>query len=171
MGEVRLLCLDVDGVLTDGRIHVHDDGSPTRGFHVHDGFAIRWFQKLGGAAAIITGKQSNGVAQRARELDIRHVVQGSEHKLADLRRLASGLGIALGEVAVVGDDLPDLPMLRNCGFPIAVANAVDAVKRAARLVTRARGGDGAVREAVEWLMRRDGRWRAVETHYDTQAAS
>ncbi|MGE0481545.1 MAG: KdsC family phosphatase [Phycisphaerae bacterium] len=171
MSEVRLLCLDVDGVLTDGRIHVHDDGAPTRAFHVHDGFAIRWFQKLGGAAAIITGKKSHGVAHRARELDIRHVVQGSDDKLRDLRRLAGELGIALSDVAVVGDDLPDLPMLRNCGFPIAVVNAVDAVKRAARLVTQARGGDGAVREAIEWLMRRDGRWSAVEAHYDAQAAS
>ena len=166
MSDVRCLCLDVDGVLTDGRLYTDVEGRSARAFHVHDGFAIWWFQRLGGVVVILSGKDSPAVAARARELGIEHVIQGSLDKLADLERLLARLDLTLEQVAMVGDDLPDMPVLRRCGFPIAVADAVDEVKAAARLVTGRPGGRGAVRETVEHLLRRSGQWQRVLEHYD-----
>ncbi len=161
MSAIRCLCLDVDGVLTDGRLYVDDDGRTMRAFHIHDGLALRAFQQVGGVVVICTGKRSGAVAARARELEIAHVIQGSTDKLADLQAWLDRQGLRLEEVAAVGDDLPDLPVLQRCGLPIAVANAVDEVKAAARYVTRRAGGDGAVREAVEYVLRSSGRWNDV----------
>jgi 3-deoxy-D-manno-octulosonate 8-phosphate phosphatase (KDO 8-P phosphatase) len=171
MSEIRCLCLDVDGVLTDGRIYVDDDGRPLRAFHVHDGLAIHWFQRLIGPVLIITGKTSNGVATRARELNVHHLIQGSTDKLADLRKLLSQLDLRLEQVAVIGDDLLELPAMQACGFPIAVANAADEVKAAARLVTKRPGGHGAVREAIEHLLRQADRWQDVTDRYASPPAS
>lgn len=165
IGDIRCLCLDVDGVLTDGRLYVDDDGRGTRAFHVHDGQAIRWYQELGGVVAICTGKRSGAVAARARELGIEHVIQGSEDKLADVRALLERLDLRFEQVAVMGDDLPDLPLLTRCGWPIAVANAVAEVRAAARLVTERPGGHGAVREAIEKLLDAQGLWSRVLAHY------
>lgn len=164
-GEIRCLCLDVDGVLTDGRLQVGDDGRGMRVFHVHDGFALHWFQRLGGVVVLCTGKRSAAIAARARELGIEHLIQGSQDKLADVQALLGRLDIELRQVAMIGDDLPDLPIMQRCGFPIAVANAVDEVKAVARLVTRQSGGHGAVREAVEHLLRSSGRWSEVLRQY------
>ena len=171
MADIRCLCLDVDGVLTDGRVYVDEDGRPLRAFHIHDGLAIHWFQRLVGPVVIITGKTSQGVAARARELDIRHLIQGSTDKLADLQQLLSRLDLRLEQVAAIGDDLLDLAVLKRCGFPIAVANAVDEVKAVARLVTQRPGGHGAVREAVEYLLREVGRWQEVTDHYAGSSSS
>lgn len=165
MDDIRCLCLDVDGVLTDGRLLVDDDGRPLRAFHIHDGLAIRWFQRLGGTVVICTGKRSAGVARRAAELGVAHVIQGSTDKLADVQAVLGTLKLTLAQTAAIGDDLPDLPLLRACGWPVAVADAVDEVKAAARLVTRRAGGHGAVREAVEHLLRATGRWDQVLAHY------
>ena len=165
MPEIRCVCLDVDGVLTDGRIFVDSEGRSARAFYVQDGFAIRWFQKLGGVAVILSGKSCAAVEARARDLGIEHVVQGSSDKLADLRTLAARLSLQLCEIAFIGDDLPDLPPMRACGFPVAVANAVPEVKAAAKLVTQRAGGQGAVREAIEHVLRRDGRWQEVLRYY------
>ncbi len=169
MPEIRCLCLDCDGVLTDGRIYVDPEGRSSRAFCVQDGFAIRWFQRLGGTVIIVSGKQSAAVDARARELHIDHVIQGSSDKLGDLRALLARLEIPFAQVAMVGDDLMDVPVLRECGFPIAVANAVAEVKAVARLVTKATGGRGAVREALEQLLRADGRWNQVLAHYGLAA--
>jgi YrbI family 3-deoxy-D-manno-octulosonate 8-phosphate phosphatase len=159
------LCLDVDGVLTDGRLSWDDAGIGGRRFHVHDGFAIDWYQKLGGVVLICSGKTSQAVAIRASELKIQHVVQGSRDKVRDVQALVAPLGLRLDELAVMGDDLPDVPLMKVCGLPIAVANAVDETKAVARLVTRRAGGDGAVREAIEHLLRLSGRWAEVLAHY------
>jgi 3-deoxy-D-manno-octulosonate 8-phosphate phosphatase (KDO 8-P phosphatase) len=164
--EIRCVCLDVDGVLTDGRLYVDDSGRGARVFYVHDGLAMRWFQRLGGIVVICSGKHSEAVATRARELGIEHVIQRSPDKLADLGGLLKRLGLDLAHTAVIGDDLPDLALMRHCGLPIAVANAVDEVKRAARMVTKRPGGYGAVREAIEYLMRRAGRWEQVLAQYE-----
>jgi 3-deoxy-D-manno-octulosonate 8-phosphate phosphatase (KDO 8-P phosphatase) len=164
--EIRCVCLDVDGVLTDGRLYVDDSGRGARVFYVQDGLAIRWFQRLGGVVVICSGKHSEAVAARARELGIEHVIQRSPNKLADLRRLLAKLGLDLNCTAVIGDDLPDLGLMRACALPIAVANAVEEVKQAARLVTKRPGGQGAVREAIEYLMRRSGRWAQVVGQYE-----
>lgn len=165
MPEIRCVCLDVDGVLTDGRIFVDADGRSARAFYVQDGLAIRWFQKLGGLVVILSGKRSDAVAARARDLGVQHVIQGSADKLADLRTLAGRLQVQLSEIACIGDDLPDLPLLRACGFPIAVANAAPEVKAAAQLVTQRCGGQGAVREAIEHVLIRSGGWRDVLKFY------
>lgn len=163
--RIDCLVLDVDGVLTDGRLWYHGEGEPGRAFHTQDGLAIRWFQRLGGVAIILTGKRSDGVAARAAELGIEHVIQGSEDKISDLRPRLAALSIALDRVAMIGDDLPDLPVLLRCGLPIAVANAVDEVKSVCKYVTRRTGGGGGVREAIERIMNQDGRWTAVLNHY------
>jgi 3-deoxy-D-manno-octulosonate 8-phosphate phosphatase (KDO 8-P phosphatase) len=171
MKEIRCLCLDCDGVLTDGRILTAADGSSARSFHVHDGFAIRWFQKLGGQVVIISGKDSPAVYARARELGITHVIQGSTDKLRDIAPVLAAIGVDLSQVAMIGDDLPDLPIMRRCAFPIAVANAVAEVQAAARYVTARAGGDGAVREAVEQILRAAGRWQEVLEHYGATVES
>lgn len=171
MAQIRCLCLDVDGVLTDGRLWIDDHGLPLRAFHVHDGFAIRCFQRVGGVVMILTGKESNCVAARARELGIEHVVQGSEDKLADLHRLLAQQVILPAEVAMIGDDWPDMPVLRAVGYPIAVANAIDEVKSIARYVTIRSGGMGAVREAVEHLLIPDGRWHTAIRQFAVDAGS
>lgn len=170
MGEIRLLALDVDGVLTDGRLFYGEQPEPLRAFHIHDGLAIEWFQRLGGTVAIITGKTSSAVLRRASELRIGPVAQSSDDKARDLKRIASENGIPLEETAMVGDDLPDLPALRVCGYPIAVANAVAEVRSAAKYVTSRAGGHGAVRDAIEHLMRASGKWAHVVERY-TEARS
>lgn len=167
--KIDCLVLDVDGVLTDGRLWFRGDAEPARAFHTQDGFAIRWFQRLGGVVIILTGKRSEGVATRAAELGIQYVIQGSENKLADLGGRLKELSIPLNRVAMIGDDLPDLPVLEHCGLPIAVANAVDDVKSVCAFVTQRAGGNGAVREAIERIMKHDGRWAAVMDHYRRSA--
>ncbi len=167
--EIRCLVLDVDGVLTDGRMWVDEEGRPLRAFQIQDGLAMRWFQRLGGTVVILTGKQSRGVQARAEELSIRHVIQDSDDKLADLNKLLAELNIPLAQTAMIGDDLPDLPVMLRCGYPIAVANGVAEVRHIARYVTDARGGEGAVREGVEHLLKIAGRWGEVLAHYRDQA--
>lgn len=144
-------------------------GQAIRSFNIQDGLAIKWFQRLGGVAAIITGKSSPGVSHRANELGIRLVVQESQDKLKDLTRLLDETRISLDETAAIGDDLPDLPVMKNCGYPIAVSNAVAEIKNIARYVTNTHGGHGAVREAIEHLMRPSGLWDRVVEHYEMQA--
>jgi len=170
MTEIRCIVMDVDGVLTDGQLLYGDRGEPLRAFHVHDGLAVEWFQKLGGVVVILSGKTSLAVASRAAELGIRHVVQGSPDKLADLKRVLAKLEIEPRQVAMIADDLPDLPALRFCGYPIAVANAVEEVRSAARYVTARSGGQGAVREAIEHVLRADGRWAQVLAGYGVVTA-
>ncbi len=167
--DIRCVVLDVDGVLTDGSLYTHDDGRGGRVFNVHDGFAIAWWLRLGLGVVICSGKESPAVAARAAELRIEHVIQGSRDKLGDLTAILPRLGVGLPQVAMIGDDLPDIPVLRVCGYPIAVANAVDEVKAAARYVTRRTGGQGAVREALEHLLRAGGRWSEVLAAYGVPA--
>ncbi len=160
--------MDVDGVLTDGRVSIDEEGRPLRAFHIRDGLGIRWFQRLGGTVVFLTGKESRGLEHRAEELDVEHVIQGSEDKLGDLTKyLDDTLRISLQETAMIGDDLPDLPVLERCGYPIAVADAAAEVRHAARFVTSLGGGHGAVREAIEHLLKIAGRWNEVVEHYRT----
>lgn len=171
MADIRCVVFDVDGVLTDGRLFYGRRAEPLRAFHVHDGFAIHWLERLGISAVILTGKSSVAVEARAAEIGVPHVIQGSRDKLADLKALLRKLELELEQVAMIADDLPDLPVLQTCGYPIAVANAVPEVKAVARYVTEKPGGDGAVREALEHLLRADGRWSQVLAHYGATAAA
>jgi len=155
----------VDGVLTDGRLYYTADGQPARAFHAHDGVGIELFLAAGGEVILLTAKSSAGISARARELGIRHVIQGSRDKLGDLKVLLTKLDIPLSQVAAMGDDLPDLPVLRACGYPLAPAGAAPQVLDVACYVTSRSGGEGAVREAIEHLLRAMGRWEAVLRRY------
>jgi 3-deoxy-D-manno-octulosonate 8-phosphate phosphatase (KDO 8-P phosphatase) len=150
--RVRLLVLDVDGVLTDGRLFYGPKGESLKAFHVRDGFGIKQAASAGVTVAILSGRKSAAVASRARELGIRHVVQGASDKLVALRKLAKARGIPLEECACVGDDTPDAPILEAAGLGIAVADAHPDALAAANLVTTRTGGHGAVREVCDWLV-------------------
>ena len=150
--RVRLLALDVDGVLTDGRLHNGARGEATKVFHVRDGHGIKRVQEVGIEVAIISGRKSAAVAKRARDLGIRFVFQGVGDKLAVLVKLAKSRDVALEHCACVGDDTPDAPILAAAGLGIAVADAHADALAAADLVTSRPGGHGAVREVCDWLL-------------------
>lgn len=161
MQPCRLLVLDVDGVMTDGRITLDADGREIKTFDVQDGQAIRWFPRLGKTVAIISGRQSEAVAARAAELGIVHCFQRQQDKLAAYEALKEELQIEDGSICCVGDDLGDVAVLKRCGFPVAVANACPELKAMAAYVTRALGGNGAVREIIVHLLQREGLWATV----------
>jgi 3-deoxy-D-manno-octulosonate 8-phosphate phosphatase (KDO 8-P phosphatase) len=150
--RVRLLVLDVDGVLTDGRLYYGPRGESLKVFHVRDGFGIKQVDSAGIAVAILSGRKSAAVSRRARELGIRSVTQGAADKLLELRKLAKTRGIPLEHCACVGDDTPDAPILAAAGVGIAVADAHPDALAAAKLVTTRPGGQGAVREVCDWLI-------------------
>lgn len=149
---IRLLVLDVDGVLTDGRLFISAAGEELKVFHVRDGSGLVAIQRAGITVAIISGRDSPAVTRRATELGIRHVHQGVADKGALLDRLLVELGIAAEETACVGDDTPDAPMLRRAGLAIGVADAHPALLAAAHWVTKSNGGQGAVREVCDLLL-------------------
>jgi 3-deoxy-D-manno-octulosonate 8-phosphate phosphatase (KDO 8-P phosphatase) len=149
---VRALVLDVDGVLTDGRVHIGEQGEPFKAFHIHDGKGISMMRKAGHAVAIVTARRSGAVARRAEELGIIHVRQGVAEKGAELDALAAELGIPGEALAYVGDDLVDLAPMSRAGLAVAVADAHPRVRRAAHWVTERPGGRGAVREVCELIL-------------------
>lgn len=150
--RVRLLVLDVDGVLTDGRLHITADGEETKVFHVRDGSGIVALQRAGIQVAIISGRASAAVTRRAAELGIQHVRQGIGDKGAALGQLLQELQLAPERLACVGDDTPDLPMLERASLAIVVADAHASVRPAAHWITTAAGGHGAVREVCDLLL-------------------
>jgi 3-deoxy-D-manno-octulosonate 8-phosphate phosphatase (KDO 8-P phosphatase) len=167
--RVRLLLLDVDGVLTDGRIVYADDGAELKRFHVRDGSGLKFWRDAGKRAAIVSGRTSAAVDRRAAELGVAPVLQGQGDKLPAFERVLAELGLAADEVCAVGDDLPDLPVLLRAGLAVAVADACPEVRAAAAFVTPTPGGAGAVRDAVEWLMRLTGEWDAVVQSFRSRA--
>jgi 3-deoxy-D-manno-octulosonate 8-phosphate phosphatase (KDO 8-P phosphatase) len=156
--RVRLLVLDVDGVLTDGGLYYGPNGEELKRFDVQDGLAIVEAQRAGLAIAIVSGRRSVAVARRAEELGIAEVHQGVRDKSSVLEALRQRLELAPADLAVMGDDLPDLALMRGAGLSLAPANAVPEVKRVAHWVSRRSGGGGAVREAIEWLLRSRRAW-------------
>jgi 3-deoxy-D-manno-octulosonate 8-phosphate phosphatase (KDO 8-P phosphatase) len=153
---VRLAIFDVDGVMTDGTLYIGEAGEPFKAFNILDGHGVKMLQAAGVATAILSGRASEAVSRRARELSITYVVQGAEDKVAAFERLRGELGLAPEACAFMGDDLPDLGVMRLCGLAAAPDNAVPGVKAAAHYVTRARGGGGAVREFCELVLRSRG---------------
>ncbi len=168
LDRIRLLCLDVDGVLTDGGIAIDDAGHETKRFHVRDGAALRMWSRLGYETAVITGRNGMALRHRLRELGVRHVVSGSKEKGAAFEALVGELGIAADAVAMIGDDLPDLPILRRCGLPIAVRDAAQEVLDVAKFVTARPGGSGAVREAIEHILKGQDRWTEAVRTFDRE---
>lgn len=156
--QIRLLALDVDGVLTDGCLYFTEDGQEIKTFDSQDGHGIKLLQKTGIVCAIITGRTSQLVERRARNLGITLLLQGREDKLVALKELSVQLGIPLEEMAYVGDDWPDLPAIRAAGLGVAVANAHREVRRYADFVSLATGGRGAVREVCDLILEAQGRY-------------
>lgn len=156
---IRLLVLDVDGVLTDGRLYFGPRGEALKVFDVRDGYGLVALRRAGVEVAVISGRRSAAVSARCRELRIRHVHQGVSDKLAVFERLRKRLDVARGACACVGDDLPDIPLMKAVALSFAVADAHPQVRRAAAIVTRERGGRGAVREVCDLLLARPTRAR------------
>ena len=162
---VRLLVMDVDGILTDGRVIYTAAGETQVAFDILDGHGIKLALRFGLRLAIITGRESEVVARRARELGIPELHQKAVDKLAVFEALLARHGLAPPQAGCMGDDLLDLPLLRRAGLAITVPGAVDEVRAAAHYVTRRPGGRGAVREAIELLLKAQGHWPAVMERY------
>lgn len=156
--NIRLLALDVDGILTDGRIVYGNNGEELKAFNIKDGLGIKLLQQAGVNVAIITGRQSAIVARRAGELGIEHVIQGREDKREALEELCRLCELAPNDCAYMGDDLPDLGAINHCGLGMTVADASAEVREAALWQSQRCGGDGAVREACEFILRARGAW-------------
>lgn len=173
--RIRLVGLDVDGVLTDGGIYLGDVAGQRlefKRYEIQDGLGIKMLQKAGILVAIITGRVSESVALRARELGVDDLVQDVHaRKLLALRDLAARHGVGFDEVAFVGDDLPDVGVLQVVGLPVVVANASADARAAARFTLSRRGGDGAIREFAEVLLNTRGEWNALAMGYVESRAS
>jgi len=162
---IRLLLTDVDGVLTDGRVAKLPDGDELKFFSIYDGLGIRLAQKAGIEIGFVSGRRSRQVMARAAELEIKVVVQGVVDKVEAFEGICRDRGVTAQEVAYIGDDLPDLKLLRRVGFSAAPANAVPVVKEAVQFVTSAKGGKGALRELIELILRAQGKWSDVLREY------
>jgi len=158
---VRLVALDVDGVLTDGRLYFGARGDAMKSFHVRDGHGIRMLQQAGIELALITGRTSGIVAARARDLDIRHVLQGQRDKHAALRRLLQRAGHGFEACAYMGDDWPDLAVLAAVGLAATVADAPEEVRRSVHWIAPSPGGGGAVRDLAGLILRAQGRFEPM----------
>lgn len=167
---IRLLLLDVDGVLTDGRLFYDEQGVESKVFHVRDGSGIKLWQAAGGRAAIISGRNARSVEKRAAELGIDIVKQGRHPKDEAYREVLAEAGVEPAQVCAMGDDLMDLPLMLASGLSVAVADAAPEVQAAATHVTVAAGGHGAVREAIDWLLRLAGRWDDATAKYRAPVA-
>jgi 3-deoxy-D-manno-octulosonate 8-phosphate phosphatase (KDO 8-P phosphatase) len=152
LGTIRLLVLDVDGVLTDGRLYYGPEGERHKVFHVRDGAGIKAVRAAGMHVAVISGRNSAATALRCAELGIAEVLQGVDDKAAALQALCNRLGLAARQCACIGDDTPDIALFRIAGCAVAVADAHAEARRAAHRCTTLRGGHGAVREVCDWLL-------------------
>ena len=149
---LRLAIFDVDGVLTDGTLYIGAQGEALKAFNILDGHGIRMLQAAGVATAIISGRNSDAVAWRAGELGIAHVAQGVTDKVREFSRLRAATGVEPAACAFMGDDIPDLAVMRLCGLAVSVPNGAEPVRAAAHYVTRAHGGRGAVREFCDMVL-------------------
>ena len=163
--DVRLIVFDVDGVLTDGVVVYTEGGGEAKHFHIKDGLGIVAALRAGLGVAVITSRESRLVERRMHELGVSELMQGCKDKAAEVGALAERVGVPLGAVAYVGDDLVDLGAMRRVGYPIAVADAAAEVRDAAAWVTTLPGGRGAGREAIEHVLGAQGKWAAVVAGY------
>lgn len=163
--EIQLILSDVDGVLTDGGISFDNQGVELKRFHIRDGLGIKLWQRAGFQFGLLTSRSSQIVKVRAAELGIQLVHQGREHKLPAAREILLDLQLEPHQACYLGDDLPDLPVIRWVGLGVAVADAAPEVKAAARHVTACPGGKGAVREAIETILKAQGRWDELMHFY------
>ncbi len=166
---IELILSDVDGVLTDGTLWLDAQGVELKGFSIRDGLAVRLWQRAGHRFGLVTARSSQAVKLRAAELGITLLRQGSEDKLAVVREVLEQQNLEPDKVCYIGDDLPDLPVLRYVGLGVAVADAAPELRQAAHLVTQAPGGRGAVRETVEVILKAQGRWEQIVRRYESGA--
>lgn len=166
--SIRLLILDVDGVLTNGVIYYGTNGMELKGFHIHDGLGIKLLQKSGITVAVISGKNSEPVARRLQELKVEHAYLGHNDKMPAYEDIKLKLGITDNEIAYMGDDLPDLPILRRVHLAITVPQAPEIIKKHCHLITQLKAGKGAVREACEFIMQAQATLESVIQSYLTK---
>jgi 3-deoxy-D-manno-octulosonate 8-phosphate phosphatase (KDO 8-P phosphatase) len=167
MRAIKLLLFDVDGVLTDGTILVHGDGTESKQFNIKDGAAMVWAQRAGLRVGLLSARTADATAIRAAQLGLTVVVQGSANKLAGFEQILADHGLTGEEVGYMGDDLQDLPVLRRAGFSAAPADAAAEVRAAVHWVSASGGGRGAVRECIEHVMRAQGVWTAAVADFFT----
>jgi 3-deoxy-D-manno-octulosonate 8-phosphate phosphatase (KDO 8-P phosphatase) len=163
--RVRLLLFDVDGVLTDGTVVIHADGSESKAFHIRDGAAIVWAQRAGLQVGLLSARTSGATAQRAAQLGIRLVSQGVSNKLTGYEQIVKQAAMPDDAVAYMGDDLLDLPVLGRVGLSGAPSDAAEEVRERVDWVSRVPGGRGAVREMIELVLRAQHKWDGVVTQY------
>lgn len=166
-GDIKMLILDVDGVLTDGGIILDNEGNEYKSFHVRDGHGIKMLIHAGVHVAIITGRHSKVVERRAHELGITEVFQKCYDKRVAYKKLIAQYALQDREIAYIGDDIVDAPIMRLVGLPVAVADAADDTKGYALLVTKNRGGRGAVREITDFILKAKGLWQRMVDGYFT----
>jgi len=164
--KVKLLLLDVDGVLTDGHIIYDSRGRDSKFFDVHDGLGVYLLKKAGIPTILITAKGSRAIRPRARDMRVEEVYADISPKSAVLAKILKKYGLSSDEVCFVGDDLVDLCMMKRVGFPVAVFNAAPEIKQAASYITLRQGGRGAVREVAELILKAQGRWSSVLASYE-----
>ncbi len=163
--DIKILLMDVDGVLTDGKIIYNDDGSETKIFNVKDGFGLRLLMDSGIYTGIVTGRRSNALIHRCRNLGIHHLFDGISDKRKILDKIVKKTKVSPNEIAFVGDDLPDIPLLKMVGLPLAVADAHEMVRKIAAMVTVNKGGEGAVREICETILKAKGYWDKITNDF------
>jgi len=163
--DVRLLVLDVDGTLTDGSIILAADGTESKRFSVRDGMGLRLVREAGVQVAVLSARSAGAVEHRMKQLKIECVVQGADNKAIGIQRVLEQTGIAPEYTAMMGDDILDLPAMVRTGFAVAVGDAAPEVKQHAEYVTAAHGGDGAVRETCEFLLKEQGKWAGLVRKY------
>ena len=165
LADIQLLVMDVDGVLTDGTVIINGDGSEGKSFNLLDGLGIRLWRRAGLKVALLSGRFSEATKRRAEELEVDYCLQDCFEKLPVLKKLLEQAGVSAKDTAYIGDDLLDLPAIKHIGFGAAVANAVDEVKEEADYVTTRRGGEGAVREVIEYILKTAGKWQELMKRY------
>jgi len=167
--RIKLLLMDCDGVLTDGRIWILENGDDQKTFNVRDGFGLELFHRAGLKSGVISGRTSKALAQRAEKLGMTYVVQGRNDKLAVFEELMANAHVTRMETAYIGDDLTDIPLILAVELGVAVGDAAPEVQALAEYVTAAPGGSGAVREVVELILKSQGRWSDLVEEYFEQA--
>jgi 3-deoxy-D-manno-octulosonate 8-phosphate phosphatase (KDO 8-P phosphatase) len=165
LNNIKLLVMDVDGVLTQGDVIIHHDGSESKSFNVLDGHGIRMWHRAGLKTAIMSGRTAEATRHRAEQLEITYVYQGCTEKVPVLERLLKESGLSAEQLAYIGDDVLDLPVMKRVGFAAAVSNAVDELKQQAHYVTKLSGGRGAVRETIEYILKKTGQWPNLVERY------
>ena len=163
--DIKLLVLDVDGVLTDGSLIINEDGTESKTFNTLDGHGIRMWRRLGLKVAFLSGRTSKPTEIRAKQLDIDYCLQKCHDKLPEINKLIDEMNIKPENVAYIGDDLPDLPVIKYVGFGVAVKNAVDEIKKYADYVTTKNAGQGAVRQVIEYILKNNGKWQTIMERY------